>query len=111
MNTRWRVLLPMAVVLPLAAYVAGALVQATGDEPPAREPLVLIDEKEPQDPRDKPRPRGDDEETEGPVVTPDPVEDDDDDSRTGGADDGDDAPGERGGDDGEADDDDDGGDD
>ena len=41
MRTLWKTLVPLALVLPLAAFVAGSLVASTADDPPARETIVI----------------------------------------------------------------------
>lgn len=74
MNPLLKVLLALAVVLPLGGFVVGSLVSATNDDPPARAPIELT-ETPSSSPSDRP---------ESPqVVTPRPGgadrDDDDDD--------------------------------
>lgn len=141
MSPVWKFVLPLAVVLPLAAFVVGSLTSAADDEPPPRQPIVLHENGSQTPGSNRPRlPRDDrpNRQTEGPVVTPSPFEgndedndgdDDGDDDNPGGGDgsgidDGDDGAGgddggddagddrgDDGGDDDDGEDDDDGGDD
>ncbi|MBM0123785.1 hypothetical protein [Pimelobacter simplex] len=41
MSRAWKVLLPVAVLMVLAGFAAGAVVRAGADEPPARTPIDL----------------------------------------------------------------------
>ena len=41
MRTLWKTFVPLALVLPLGAFVAGSLVASTADDPPARETIVI----------------------------------------------------------------------
>jgi hypothetical protein len=41
MRTLWKILVPLALVLPLGAFVAGSLVASASDEPPARDTIVI----------------------------------------------------------------------
>jgi hypothetical protein len=43
MRTVWKVLLGLAVVLPLGAYVAGSLAASAADDPAPRTPIELRD--------------------------------------------------------------------
>lgn len=125
MSTLLKILLPLAVLLPLGGFIAGSLATIADDEPPARAPIVLRDDETsapttPTAPSRAPseRPtegrgdsdntddgdrREDDGEDHEPVVTPGPVENDDDHEDDDG-DDRDDAD-EDNGDDGDDDDD------
>src|SRR5687768_11560411 len=108
MSLPWKILLALAVVLPLGGFVAGSLASTATDEPPARQPIVISDpttsppRPERTRPAETPRPgeRDDDDQDDQDdhdddveVITPQPYEDDGDDRRDGGDD-------EDGGDDG-----------
>ena len=41
MRTLWKILLPLALVLPLGAFVAGSLVASAADDPPVRDTIVI----------------------------------------------------------------------
>lgn len=117
MRSLLKYLLPLAVVVPLVAFVAGSLASAAGDEPPARQPIVLHqdDSSLPADRKIEPSPtptdrRGDDDARDDdndanddsdnsddandgdngdvPVVTPLPVDDDEGDDGEDNDDDG-----------------------
>src|SRR5690349_5656086 len=84
MSLPWKILLALAVLLPLGGFVVGSLASAAEDEPPAREPIVLREEST------DPSPTGP---TRTPGATPRP---DDRGSGDGGdVDEGDDDPGDR----------------
>lgn len=116
MSTLLKSLLALAVALPLGAFVTGTLV-ASGDEPPARDPVIIDENTVPPSgrPTDRPEPggtpTGDDDDDHGgddddiDVITPRPGDVGDDHSGPGGGGDDDDDD-DRGDDD---DDDDDGG--
>lgn len=98
-----KIVLPLAVVLPLGGFVAGSLADTDGDDPPPRTPIILREDRsgspaEPTgDPSQRPSDRrtGQDDGDDGddvPVITPRPVEDRDD------ADDADDRDDDGGGD-------------
>jgi hypothetical protein len=60
MSTVWKVLVGLALALPLGAFVAGALVASSADEPAPRETIVIQDApSHPDDRRDDGR-RNDD---------------------------------------------------
>lgn len=119
----WKVVLPLALALPMLAYVAGTLV-AAGEEPHDRSPIVVEDpspgsgndptdgptkKKQKNDPGDRPtQHRGDDGDDKGDddgradddgdddgpeVVTPEPDDLDDDNGDDGDDDGGDDGEG------------------
>jgi major membrane immunogen (membrane-anchored lipoprotein) len=120
MSPLLKFLLPLVVVLPLGGFVAGSLVGAANDEPPARNPIVLREGDESTSPgqpttgpTDRPTRRSEeeddddrDDDDEVTVITPSPYEYDDDDGRERGDDSGDDDGGDDD-DDGEGDGDDD----
>lgn len=111
MSRLLKLLLPLAVLLPLVGFVVGSLVTAAQDEPPPRTPIVLPEDSS-DGPTDTARPteRTDDDH----VVRPKPVEDDGDDDGGRDTDDRDDEAGDEGDDDrddGDDDGDDDDGDD
>jgi len=103
MGLPWKYLLPLVVVLPLGAFVAGSLASTADDEPPARTPIVLRQDSDspipdgratdaPPDPTTDPdqAPPDDDDDREDDddvhVVSPTPVDgDDDDDDDSDGA--------------------------
>jgi hypothetical protein len=114
-----KLLLPLAVALPLVGYVAGSLASAGDDEPPPRTPIELRND-DTTDPTRSPssRPTGDDGDgrndggdggdggNDGHVITPSPYDDDgvdvsDDTSGGGARDDGAGHDGDDGGDDGD----------
>ena len=41
MRTLWKIFVPLALVLPLGAFVAGSLVASAADDPPARDTIVI----------------------------------------------------------------------
>ena len=124
MRTVWKAFIALALALPLAAYVAGALAASSADEPAPRETIVIQDSPSSVDgkpgstdqPSPSPSPSGsstpddhggddgddgdDSDDDEVRVATPEPEDVDDDHSGPGG-----------GGDDGGDDRDDDGADD
>ena len=60
MSTVWKVLIALALVLPIGAFVAGSLVASSADEPPIADPVIL--REAPQETSSKPptpRPRAD----------------------------------------------------
>lgn len=95
----WKVLLGLALVLPMGAYVAGSLMSSAADMPTPREPVIIRDadpspEPPPSRPRDEPPAGGDDVPDDEPgddvddvddnglrIVTPEPTRMDDDDDR------------------------------
>jgi hypothetical protein len=119
MRTLWKVFLPLALVLPLGAFVAGSLVASATDDPPVRDTIVIREsgatpgtptpspsDDPTRDPADDPDDT-DDGDVETVTVEPDDVDDDsdgrsdaypgEDHSGPGGGDDGSSGPG--GGDD------------
>jgi hypothetical protein len=110
MATFWKVLIGLAIALPMAAYVAGSFIASSADDPVRRDPVYISDvretpeaDKKPggKDPSAPPSRRtpvnGDDDDDDDDgvrVVTPKPTrvdgddgpEGDDDDSRDGGDD-------------------------
>jgi hypothetical protein len=115
MGIAWKVVIGLALVLPMTAYVVGSLV-AVADEPPQHEPIIVEEQTQApnpsRSPSDKPTEKpsdknpdrgddhgGDDDDETPEVITPSPSEfdDDDDDDNSGqgrgrgrGGDDGDD---------------------
>ena len=57
MRSFWKVLLGLALVLPLGAYVAGSLVASASDDPEPRNPLIIEQSGPPPGTR-SPRPTG-----------------------------------------------------
>ena len=100
MSTVWKVIVALALVLPIGAFVAGSLVSSSADEPADRDPVIL--RETPQETSSKPEPvrkQEKQQEREEPVViAPEPAsttDADDDDGDDGddddeGDDDGDD---------------------
>jgi len=41
MRTLWKIFVPLALVLPLSAFVAGSLVASASDDPPVRDTIVI----------------------------------------------------------------------
>lgn len=54
MSIVWKVVLALALVLPVGAFVAGSLASSSADEPSRRGPVIL--EQVPQEKSPKPRP-------------------------------------------------------
>jgi hypothetical protein len=89
MGVPWKFVLPLLVVLPLAAFVAGSLVSTADDEPPARTPIVLRQDSDSPSPDQQgpgnpgptrsTRPPDDEDDDDDHVVSPTPVDDDNDD--------------------------------
>ena len=57
MRSYWKVLLGLALVLPMGAYVAGSLVASASDEPEPRNPLI-IEQSGPASGNPEPTPSG-----------------------------------------------------
>ncbi|NYJ00979.1 hypothetical protein HNR19_001677 [Nocardioides thalensis] len=120
MSLPWKILLALAVVLPLGGFVVGSLASAADDDPLPRQPIVLREGDESQAPSDAPSPSpgprsgesrngSSDDDVNDPddhVVSPKPYEDGDDDSGDDHGTTGEE--GDDGGDDGDDDDDGDG---
>jgi hypothetical protein len=74
MSPLWKVLLGLALALPMAAYVASSLVASGDDEPVRRDPVIISDAPPttpPTTPPTSPRP--------GPTTAPGDADDEDDD--------------------------------
>lgn len=112
MSTVWKVVLALALVLPVGAFVAGSLASSSADEPAQRESVIL--EQAPQERSPKPDPvrkkpvppqQEDDDADDAPVViAPAPASNDDwddDDRDDRGDDDRDDGDDDDEGDDGD----------
>ncbi len=66
MKTLWKALLALALLVPMAAYVAGSLVASAADDPTPRPPIVIKDAERSASPTQHPTP------TEGPSSDPGP---------------------------------------
>lgn len=110
MKTLWKTLLALALLVPMAAYVAGSLVASAADDPTPRPPIVIKDAERPASPTSDPTPTEEPYADPGPSgvgrveLDPDDIDDDSDDWGRGddedhGEDHGDDHPDDPGGDD------------
>lgn len=88
MSLPWKILLALAVVLPLGGFVVGSLASAADDDPLPRQPIVLREEPTGTPPTDGPS------RTPGASPTPEGHggDDDNDDNDDSNADDDDDVP-------------------